>query len=50
MGAEQIKVYSMAAVNTIEIVLLFLIWFGLNLSLFRDWVVERKEHTPEVNR
>lgn len=40
----------MAAVNTIEILILVAIWFALNLSMIRDWIAERKGHTRGVSR
>jgi hypothetical protein len=39
----------MAALNNIEIIILVVIWFALNLSMIRDWIAERGGHTPEVS-
>jgi hypothetical protein len=40
----------LAAVNNIEIIILVVIWFALNLSMIRDWIAERKGNTPRVSR
>jgi hypothetical protein len=40
----------MAAVNYIEIIVLVLIWLGLNMSMIRDWIAERNGKTHGVHR
>lgn len=38
----------MSAINQIEIVILVLVWFALNVSMIRDWIAERRGETPEA--
>jgi hypothetical protein len=47
---QNTQVSRLAAVNNIEIIILVVIWFALNLSMIRDWIAERKGNTPRVSR